>query len=73
MATLTETDLRIQIVIRDGPRLTVSAESVTADGAVVRRLDGLDVTERLTVGQRTALAAIVDAVARRLKDQWGIP
>lgn len=74
MATLTETAVRVTLVIRNrgGEMETVAqAESLTADGTVVRRLDR-DIHGQLSAARQQGIADLLADVEARLRTIWNI-
>lgn len=75
MASITETDVRVRITLRqiDGaPRVIVQAESIDATGERVRSM-GLDITDQLSAARLTGIADLIADVTARAKAFWEIP
>lgn len=75
MASITETDVRVRIILRqiDGaPRVIVQAESIDATGERVRSM-GLDITDQLSAARLTGIADLIADVTARAKAFWEIP
>lgn len=76
MATFAETTVTVTLEAlraEDGSiRIVAHAASLTADGALVRNVRGIDVTGRLSAARKTAAGNLLTDVENAVRAEWGI-